>query len=138
MTRRIAYKNAYRFHLKADYSIDTPVRPEAAIHTNYLTLEAGGRLTIRAGYAWDGPCVPGVDTESFVRAALVHDALFQLIRAMRLEDIHREAIDALLKEICLEDGVGRLKSWYIHQMVRHFSLPFSDPALTHATAACAK
>lgn len=45
--------------------------PWVALDHNYLF--------IREDYMWDGATGPAVDTESFMRASICHDALYQLI-----------------------------------------------------------
>lgn len=86
----------------------------------YLTLNAG-MLTIKAGYMWDGPSGPTVDTENFMRASCVHDALYQLIREGVLPlKPHRKRADKLLLKICKEDGMGLIRRHYVYQAVRWF------------------
>ena len=40
-------------------------------------------LYISKGYSWDGPSGPAIDTPDWIKASLVHDALYQLIRENR-------------------------------------------------------
>lgn len=52
----------------------------------FLKLEPGGKLLIRKGYRWDGPTPPGKVAkpwhfeQTLMRASLVHDALYDLMR----------------------------------------------------------
>ena len=55
-----------------------------------------------------------------MRGSLVHDALYQLMREQALPLTYRQAADDLLKEICLQDGMPRLRAWYVHKAVSWF------------------
>ena len=48
-------------------------------------MDEHGVLTIRAGYCWDGPSGPTVDSIGTMRASLIHDVLYQAIREGYLE-----------------------------------------------------
>ncbi len=107
MTERecIAYKDGYKYQLKEDYVIDIRIRPDSPIDTDYLFLTLEGQLTIKKGYAWDGPSGPTIDTLNFMRGSLVHDALYQLMRARHLDtERHKDSADRLLKKICKTMG----------------------------------
>ena len=83
----IAYKKGYKYQLTEAYTVDILIHPDADIHSNsgYIDLTAEGTLTIKKGYAWDGPSGPTVDTRNFMRGSLVHDALYQLMREGALD-----------------------------------------------------
>ena len=78
------------------------------------------KLTIYKGYAWDGPSGPTWDTENFMRGSLVHDALYQLLRAGVLPQSARRYADDLLREMCLSDGMSRLRAWWVWRALRWF------------------
>ena len=125
----IAYKSGYKYQLKKDYVTTIDIKPDASIDTGYLVLTADGTLTIRSGYAWDGPSGPTIDTLNFMRGSLVHDALYQLMRERHLDkDKHREAADRLLQKMCKEDGMSALRAWWVYQGVRLGGDPSADPA----------
>lgn len=85
----------------------------------YLRLSPEGRLTVKAGYGWDGPSGPTFDTEDFMRGSLVHDALYQLMREGVLDRYqHREMADRLLRDICIEDGMAPGRAEYVYCAVR--------------------
>ncbi len=87
----------------------------------YLQLSINGELDIKTGYMWDGPSGPTIDTESFMRASLVHDALYQLIREGVLPvKPYRKRADKLLLKICEEDGMSFVRRQYVYQAVRWF------------------
>ena len=50
------------------------------INTTRLSLSQDGTLIIREGYACDGPSGPTIDRDENMSAAVLHDALYQLMR----------------------------------------------------------
>ena len=117
----IAYKDGYRYQLQDAVTLDTAILPPAAIETPFLALDPEGRLTIRAGYAWDGPSGPAFHTATILRATLVHDALCQLIGDLkRLSPDHQRAVDRLFFALCREDGMNRFRATYVYLTVRLF------------------
>ncbi len=137
----IAYKSGYKYQLKETYVVRIPVIPPVAIHTEYISLETTGDLTLKEGYAWDGPSGPTIDTLTFMRGSLVHDALYQLMREGRLDhNVYREAADRTLRDICKEDGMWSVRAWWVYHGVRLFADPAANPAderpLTHAPKGC--
>ncbi|OGG06602.1 MAG: hypothetical protein A3F83_15180 [Candidatus Glassbacteria bacterium RIFCSPLOWO2_12_FULL_58_11] len=118
----------YKYQLTEDYRIDLEIQVEEEIDTEFLRLTVDRELTVKKKYAWDGPSGPTFDTKSFMRGALVHDALYQLMRGKYLDfREHREYADRLLKEICRCDGMNRLRAWYVYKMVRAFGEKSARP-----------
>lgn len=110
----------YKYQTTKDYWVDLPkIFEKFSIFTNFITLQKG-RLTIIKGYAWDGPSGPTVDTPSFMRGSLIHDALYQLIREGYLPFEMRIEADKILKSICLEDGMKEWRANYVYFFVRVF------------------
>lgn len=125
----IAYKAGYKYQLKEEYVVEIPIKPDVSIDTEYLALTVDGMLTVKKGYAWDGPSGPTIDTLDFMRGSLVHDALYQLMRERHLDhDKCRETADRLLQTICKEDGMNSLRAWWVYQGVRLGGDPSADPA----------
>lgn len=125
----IAYKGGYKFQLKADYVIETELRPTQECELDYVGIRKSGLLVVRSGYAWDGPSGPTIATKTFMRGSLVHDALYQLIREGTLDiSVFRDPADKLLQKICLEDGMFAFRAWYVYHGVRLFGNPSADPA----------
>ena len=81
----IKYKAGYKYQLKSNYAVTISIKPPADITTPYITLNAQGMLTLKDGYAWDGPSGPTIDTLTFMRGSLIHDALYQLMREGKLD-----------------------------------------------------
>lgn len=110
----------YKYQLTADTGCDTVLRCGDAVGNDFVHLTGEGRLTIRRGYAWDGPSGPTLDTRSFMRGSLVHDALYQLMREGLLDGTFREPADRLLQKLCLDDGMPAWRAAYVYRMVRWF------------------
>ena len=124
----ITYKGGYKYQLKQDYSVDTPIRPKVTIDSQFIFLNIDGFLLIRSGYAWDGPSGPTIDTQNFMRGSLVHDALYQLLREKLLAgEGYRKKADSLLQDLCMEDGMFSIRAWWVYQGVRFGGGPSADP-----------
>jgi hypothetical protein len=132
MDRFIAYKGGYKYQLKAPYAVRIPLCPAAPIQTPYICLDMVGELLVKEGYAWDGPSGPTLDTLNFMRGSLVHDALYQLMRERCLDHlVHRVTADRVLRDMCLADGMWRLRAWWVYLGVRWFADFAADPAVKH-------
>lgn len=137
----IAYRGGYKYQTEEDYSFDSGIQPQKEFSNDYLAITADGRLSINKGYAWDGPSGPTVDTPNFMRGSLIHDALYQLMREHALNNIEdRHKADRLLQAVCEQDGMSRLRAWWVYLGVRVFGDPAADPAnskpILRAPAAC--
>jgi len=125
----ISYKARYKYQLINSYVVQIDIKPAAPIDTEYLALTTDGVLTVKEGYAWDGPSGPTIDTLNFMRGSLVHDGLYQLMRERNLdEEKYREPADRLLQKLCIEDGMSSLRAWGVYQGVHFFGEPAADPA----------
>ena len=80
-----------------------------------------GTLAINKGYSWDGPSGPTIDTEDSLRASLVHDALYQLIREGRLPLKARRWADKEFRRILKEDGMNLFRRWIWYFAVHYFA-----------------
>lgn len=113
-------KRLYKYQLAEDYQIDIGLE-NMAFAAPFFTLKNNGTLVIFAGYAWDGPSGPTIDTKDFMRGSLVHDVLYQAIRMERLPLEYKNFADKLLRQICLEDGMSELRAKYVYEGVEHFA-----------------
>ncbi len=118
---RIRYKGGYKYQLHENYSLKINIMPIQPLTCDYIQLNDDGMLTISAGYCWDGPSGPLPDTRRNMRAALVHDALYQL---MRLELLDRrgtkKSADKIFMIICVEDGTYTWLAKSYYQGLRMF------------------
>ena len=118
---QIKYKDGYKYQLTEECEVEVSVTPEQDIRTSYIDLTTNGLLTIKNGYAWDGPSGPTIDTPNFMRGSLVHDALYQLMRNKSINKKEwREKADRDLRRICLEDGMSRIRAWWVYKAVHYF------------------
>ena len=137
----ITYRGGYKYQIKEIYTVQIELRPPVNINTEYIELDTAGKIKITKGYAWDGPSGPTIDTLTFMRGSLIHDALYQLMREEYLDhNIYRKTADIILRKICREDGMWFLRAWWVYACVRLFADPSVDPAdkrpLTHAPKGC--
>ncbi|WP_078124387.1 DUF1353 domain-containing protein [Leptospira alexanderi] len=132
----IVYKNLknYKYQLVKPCSFQTTIITNTPIQIGitgvkvFVNLNREGLLNIDAGYAWDGPSGPTIDTKTFIRASLIHDALYQLMREEKLDRIkYRENADQLLRKICLEDGMNFFRATYVYKFVRWFGESSAKP-----------
>lgn len=105
---RIRYKGGYKYQLDESYSVATGIKPAKPVTSPYINLSDEGILSINAGYCWDGPSGPLPDTKRNMRAALVHDALYQLMRLQMISRRrYKDIADVVFMDICIEDGTYR-------------------------------
>ena len=90
------------------------------IDLKWLSLSLDGTLCVKDGYTYDGPSGPTIDTTSFMRGSLIHDALYELIRKGHIPSSCKPISDRILKEICLEDGMWEVRAWYVYKGVKYF------------------
>jgi hypothetical protein len=124
----IYYNGGYKYQLKEIYKVSIDIKPEITIKTAYIKLDTKGSLTIIKGYAWDGPSGPTIDTLTFMRGSLIHDALYQLMREKHLDQKYRINADRILRKICIEDRMCRLRAYWVYYAVRLFAETAADPA----------
>lgn len=119
---KITYRKlrSYKYQIMEPFAYQTNFFDLGNVSTkdDWVVLENNGLLKTKKGYTWDGASGPTIDTKNFLRGALVHDALYQLIRENLLEMKYRKDADQLLRDICREDGMSRLRSWYVYLAVR--------------------
>ena len=124
MPASIKYRkiDAYKYQLMERYVHETGWKLDQGVATGgkWVVLSKTGRLTMKKGYAWDGPSGPTIDTKNFMRGSLVHDACYQLIRERLLPATRRKPADVLLWLICLADGMSQARADYVYHAVRVF------------------
>ena len=101
----------YKYQLVRDFMYVTKIHGFEA-DLEFIKMDADGRLTIFKNYAWDGASGPTIDSPSSMRASLVHDALYQLMRLGLMDQSQVLPADKLFREMLLKDGMGRFRAWY--------------------------
>jgi hypothetical protein len=112
--------------LEEDFKMDTRVFTHESIlgRDDTISLDDGlvlldsGVLMIKAGFKWDGASGPTIDTENTMRAALVHDALYRLMRNRKLDYSHRGTVDILFRKMLTYDGMNAIRAWAWYVGVR--------------------
>ena len=127
---KIIYKDGYKYQLKERYVGYISIKPRSHIDNGWISLSPEGCLLVKIGYAWDGATY-FPDLKSIMRASLIHDALYQLIRDGYLDISYREEADKILKYICIEDGMLSSLASIIYRAVRSFGKPGADPSIQH-------
>ncbi len=124
----IRYRADYKYQLANSHKTSIPIKPKSDIETDFIDLDTNGSLLVKKGYAWDGPSGPVIDTDENMRASLVHDALYQLMRNKELSSrTHRKAADQLFKDICKDDGVSNLRASIYYKALRRFGKSPASP-----------
>ncbi len=123
----IEYKSGYKYQLAKEYAIRVDIKSTRDIKTEYIELTNDGILTIKKGYCWDGPSGPTIDTKNFMRGSLIHDALYQLIRMKELALRYRISADDELRKICIDDGMSRIRAWWVYTALGFFGESASLP-----------
>jgi len=116
----VYYKAGYKYKLADTLKLYIPIRLPRTLSTEsgWVKLSTDGLLTLRKGYCSDGPSGIAIDTKNFMRGAYVHDALYQLMRVGELPRSFRQEVDKLLQSHCREDGMTKLRSWWVYKGVR--------------------
>jgi len=138
MSNQIKYRDltGYKYQLAEDYEIGIsgafgqvrersvmmhPAKRPMIRLTRLVGNPGCSLLWISAGYSWDGPSGPTIDTPNFMRGSLVHDALYQLIRERLIPVAFKDEADQVLRKICLQDGMSALRAWIVYQGVKRFA-----------------
>ena len=116
MNPTLWYEEGYKYRTVLDYVLQTRVKPAKFILTDFIRLDTDGVMSIKAGYAWDGPSGPTFDTVDAMIGSLANDAFYQLMREGMLSvDEYRKPADRELWRLCVEDGMleARADVWYV-------------------------
>lgn len=111
-------KRIYKYTLHDGVEFETGIKSELSFDTQFLSIDEAGKLVIINGYSWDGPSGPTIDTKTFMRGSLIHDALYQLIREGVLPLTTRKQADKILRSTCIDDGMAMFRAWYVYRAVR--------------------
>lgn len=126
--KSVQYRSGYKYQLAGNHQFQLGlIRPPEDIDTEYIALTKSGLLTLRNGYASDGPSGATIDTPSSMRGAFIHDAIYQLMRQGYLPQTFREPADKEAYNIWIEDGMWKLRAYFWHRELRKFGAPAADP-----------
>ncbi|MGB0713567.1 MAG: DUF1353 domain-containing protein [Gammaproteobacteria bacterium] len=125
----IKYRSGYKYQLAEDYSISTSIKPAKKVKTQFIDLDKNGKLVVKSGYAWDGTSGPVKDTPRNLRASLVHDAFYQLMRQEHLKaDEHKDKADRLFQKMCKQDGTPSATAKVYYEALKLAGKPATDPS----------
>lgn len=94
-------RRTYKYNLHSEEQIETGITLAQRFDSPFLSLSEKGLLTIKKGYSWDGASGPAIDTKNILKASLVHDALYQLMREEVLPQSSREQADSFCVKYAL-------------------------------------
>lgn len=132
----IKYKDIseFKYILLEDYEYQIPkkLRPKitANIVTEFVNLSVSGKLLLKTGFMSDGPSGPTVDTDTFMRGAFIHDALYYLMNLGLLPQSYRKKADKILYAVCREDGMSWVRAKYVYHSVRRLAAWAAKPRAT--------
>ena len=125
-------RRRYKYNLHENYEYQADINVEEPCDLGYVKITEDGLLTVSVGYAWDGPSGPTFDSKNFMRGSLVHDALYQLIREKKINEDQRRRSDEILRKICLENGMSKIRAWWVFWGVYLFGSGAAKPDLLSA------
>lgn len=110
---QIKYRSGYKYSLWNTYRVQTDIKGYTVTH-RLFTLSPCGLLTVFEDYPWDGASSLTIDSGSSMRASLVHDVLYEMMRLGLLPESCFHAANQEFYKILLEDGMWgwRAKAWY--------------------------
>lgn len=106
---KIKYKHGFKFYLAEDFSLRIDDLPDANVLGMYKIQMSHQTLTICKGYMWD----KGFKDKCFIRAQLVQEAMYQLIRLGYLPYEWRKKSNEIYYSLMVEDGVPKPFAWML-------------------------
>ncbi len=117
----------YKYQL-AERLIHKVGLPDAiGLSGDFVRIE-NSELILRKYYAWDGSTVPmkkwlkivGWKSDKFCKkASVIHDALYQLMRAGLLDKDYKDIADQLYRGLCVKGGMSKwqanLRYWALNK-----------------------
>jgi len=114
-------KAQWRYVTVSEYIYYTGIGLKHTVGNGFIWLLAdNGALVISKSYAWDGPSGPTIDTPDFMRASLVHDAMYQLMREGYISKDYRKRADDMFFKILRQDKMPWIRAAYSWLAVRLF------------------
>lgn len=128
--KHIFYRSGYKYQLAKDYCIETRIRPPKEIEMQFISMKKDGTMIVKNGYAWDGTSGLIIDTDGNLRASLVHDALYQLMRNGKLKPRkkYKDKVDKLFRRMCKDDNVLSPIAQLYYEALKKLGNPSTEPA----------
>ena len=100
MSGELQYRRVnWKYVLEKEVQLALPLELCGDVYISPYLIAGGSLLVIKDGYAWDGASGPTVDTPATMYPALVHDALYQLMRLGIIPTGARKEADKLFLKI---------------------------------------
>jgi hypothetical protein len=113
------YEDGYKYRIRdKDVIFVLPEEFTGYSYSGPYMILTGGVLTLKIGYACDGPSGPTWDSKSGMRGAFLHDALYQLLREEVIPRTLKPLVDDLFHQLLVHDGMNKLRAWYWHRAVK--------------------
>ena len=110
MTVRYA-KVSYKYRLFGDAEAYLGFAPPNDIITEYVEFYTTGLMRLKDGYCSDGCSGPTIDDGTNMQGGFFHDGGYQLMRLGLLDrETYKPLFDWMLQQICLVDGMNRLRA----------------------------
>ena len=109
--RRVDWKYVLERPFRHELAFDLPTWWQGTLYA----IHGDRTVSVDPGYAWDGPSGPTFDTGNSMRAALIHDVLYQAIREGGLPASYRRKADREFRRILKADGMTLLRrlAWWL-------------------------
>ena len=114
MSDSIKYRKGYKYSLWETYRVQLKYILGYQVKHRLFELEPDGWLTIHEDYPWDGASGPTWDTITSMRASLVHDVLFEMMRLGLLPQDCFHPANTEFHAILIEDGMWKFRAncWF--------------------------
>jgi len=99
--------NTYKYCNQEDYSFQVPELCGVTFEDTFFSC-THGFMTIKKGYAWDG-CTLAPDTDKTHIASMVHDALYQYGKQLKLK---RKVADIWFQHLLSSEAFKWSKLYY--------------------------
>jgi hypothetical protein len=110
--------------LCSDFHFTMQIAPGYAGECGFISFDAKGRVTVKAGYVWDGASGPTIDTPDSVCAALGHDCMYELMgRSLLPVYVYKNVADLWFYDRLRLDGMVDFRAWYWYKAVYVFGVP---------------
>lgn len=126
--RALYFREGYKYQVTRPYRIKLDIAPFAPVRLQFVEMDMDGELRVLPGYAWNGASGPTIDTLDSMIGSLIHDVGYQLIRFGFVDETHKEYFDELLRELCVDDGMLRLRAAYWKWAVLNFGAGSCRPS----------
>lgn len=115
--QQMACTHGYKYWICEDFVYKTNIRPKKDLVADFVALRTDGWLLIEKGFAYDGPSGCTIDTDTNMRAALVHDAVYYLLRQCEYDQDVKDQSDQELHNLMIKDGAygwrARIYRWAV-------------------------